>query len=338
MDSTPLVSVIIPTHNCAAYIGDAVASVLSQTYQTFEVIVVDDGSTDETSDVLTPYRDRIQYVYQDNQGPAAARNAGIRQARGNLIAFLDADDTWSPRKLELQVLALKAYPDAGLAFTDFHEFDESGVHKPSHLTGQRSSEAWFAKNRAAETELAYGGMYQEFLRANWIATCSVIVRRDVLAAVGCFDEGISYGEDYDLWLRIARRYRMLCNNRVLAGVRQRPKSLSGPMGTRNVVYGHAFVNILSKHLREKSIPPDLEHVAREEVSRHCWNIGRGRFDQNRLAEARSLFWQAVRHQPGHKLLWLYLCASCLPLLIIKAIRRIRGWRKALLGRPQTVAE
>ena len=111
-DDKPLVSVVIPTFNYGHCVVDAVESALGQTYSPVEVIVVDDGSTDDTRARLEPYRDRINYVHQPNQGLSAARNTGIRAARGPLVALLDSDDAFHPRKLELQVAYLRAHPES----------------------------------------------------------------------------------------------------------------------------------------------------------------------------------------------------------------------------------
>src|SRR4051812_35041738 len=116
----PTVSVIIPTYNCAALVTVAVDSVLAQTVQASEVIVVDDGSTDDTRERLSSYR--IRYLHQQNQGVAAARNNGLREASGDLIAFLDADDVWYPRKLELQIAAIEANPDIVLLGTSVFDW------------------------------------------------------------------------------------------------------------------------------------------------------------------------------------------------------------------------
>src|SRR5208283_2367398 len=103
----PLVSVVIPTYNCGRYICETVESALGQTYSPVEIIVVDDGSTDDTRERLTTYGDRVRYIYQQNTGPAVARNRGVQDAQGDWIAFLDADDLWLPYRLELQVELLR---------------------------------------------------------------------------------------------------------------------------------------------------------------------------------------------------------------------------------------
>ena len=119
----PRISVIIPTYNSAVFLPEAVESVLSQTFLPQEVIVVDDGSTDNTEDVLEPFRRRIHYIRQENQGPAVARNRGIAEAKGDLIAFLDADDVWVPEKTEIQVKVLRENPRIGLVHSYFDRLD-----------------------------------------------------------------------------------------------------------------------------------------------------------------------------------------------------------------------
>src|SRR6516165_447182 len=113
-----LVSVVIPTYNYRHFVTDAVASALEQTYQPVEVLVVDDGSRDDTRARLTPYLDRIRYIYQENQGLSAARNTGIRAAKGVWIALLDSDDAWHPRKLETQMEFIRQHPDIGVLGSD----------------------------------------------------------------------------------------------------------------------------------------------------------------------------------------------------------------------------
>jgi len=120
--SSPLVSVIIPTYNRAALLCEAVDSVLQQTYRNIEVIVVDDGSTDDTTAVMEKYGDRVRYSRRPNAGVNAARNLGFKQSKGEFIALLDSDDLWAPYKLELQVRLLRFFTDVGFTFSNFHIF------------------------------------------------------------------------------------------------------------------------------------------------------------------------------------------------------------------------
>ena len=127
----PTVSVVITTYNQAPYIGATIASVLDQTYRDFEIVLVDDGSTDDTPRVITPYRSYLKYIRQSNRGVPAARNIGVRNATGRLVAFLDGDDLWEPEKLEHQVRAADANPRSGLIVTNGVEFAPASIIRES---------------------------------------------------------------------------------------------------------------------------------------------------------------------------------------------------------------
>ncbi|MCJ7700731.1 MAG: glycosyltransferase [Anaerolineales bacterium] len=187
----PTVSVIIPTFNRAAYIREAIDSVRDQSYQDLEIIVVDDGSTDGTQGLLTSLEKEgiLKYVYQENKGQSAARNHGIRIAKGKYIAFLDSDDLFLPEKLEIQVNCLEINPDSGLVHSSYIRVDEQGapfaLREPFYLSG------W---------------IYPDIL-LHWsvlIAIPAVLVRTDIIRKVGGFDEHMMRSPNEDLWRRIAR--------------------------------------------------------------------------------------------------------------------------------------
>lgn len=187
-DANPLVSVVIPTFNYGHCVVDAVESALAQTYSPVEVIVVDDGSTDDTRARLEPYRDRITYIFQPNQGLSAARNTGIRAARGSLIALLDSDDGFHPRKLEFQVAHLTAHPEVGVVATD--HFSDPNLRWPAITdpvpVARESLERVVATARFAPS--------------------SVLVRRECFDAVGLFDTSLRSVEDKEMWVRLADRF------------------------------------------------------------------------------------------------------------------------------------
>lgn len=194
-------SVIVAAFNAAGTVGFAIASVLSQTEKDLEVIVVDDGSTDSTREVAAQIADtRVKVISQPNGGPAAARNAGIRLARGMYVSFLDSDDLWLPRYLELAGHALEATVDAGFAYTDAYAFDAKS-HKVRHRTamGRMCPPIPPPADRDA--------FLLELLQRNFVYN-STTVPRSVLEAIGGYDESKVAAEDYDLWLRIiANGYR-----------------------------------------------------------------------------------------------------------------------------------
>lgn len=182
-------SVVIPTYNRAATIGQAIGSALAQTYPHAEVIFVDDGSTDHTEKVIELYRDRIKYISQPNGGSALARNRGISEATGNYIAFLDSDDLWYAGKLGRMATAIHEHPEAGLFYADSHVLDGSGrlmwVHRSPHIIGNA---------------------YQAFLESDFVSTSAVVVRRNCFDVVGMFSESLSGCEDWDMWIRLSRQF------------------------------------------------------------------------------------------------------------------------------------
>jgi len=197
-DHIPTVSVVIPTYNRAEFLAQAIDSVLSQTCQDFEVIVVDDGSTDDTAQVVSAYGDRVRYVPIPHSGlPAVARNAGLQVARGEYIAFLDSDDQWLPDKLTGQLEALDPLHNVSLVCSNALVWDgETDVPLRTGLPEGRGHS---------------GHVLARLLEANFIITSTVVVRRSYLNQVGPFCESrqLRVGEDYDLWLRLAAVSQLL---------------------------------------------------------------------------------------------------------------------------------
>ena len=186
-----MTSVIIPTFNRAAFLREAMDSVLAQTAEVFELIVIDDGSTDHTAELVAEYGNRVRYCFQPNAGASAARNLGIRHAAGKFISFLDSDDLWLPRKLERQLEWMAAHPHLLLCYTD-----EIWIRR-----GVRVNQ----KNIHAKSG---GWIYPLCLPRCIISPSSVIMRRELFDTVGLFDEQLPVCEDYDLWLRVASRFEV----------------------------------------------------------------------------------------------------------------------------------
>jgi glycosyltransferase involved in cell wall biosynthesis len=185
----PLVSVVVPTYNRAGIVGQAIDSVLAQTYPRLELIVVDDGSRDDTPRLLATYGQRIRQLRQENRGVSAARNLGIQASAGELIALLDSDDYWLPGKLSAQVAFFEQHPESMLCQTE---------------------ESWIRNGRRVnpkERHRKYGGMiFEKTLPLCLVSPSAVMLRRTLLDEVGLFDETLPACEDYDLWLRITWKY------------------------------------------------------------------------------------------------------------------------------------
>jgi glycosyltransferase involved in cell wall biosynthesis len=182
------VSVVIPTYNCAPLVREAIASALAQTVPPFEVLVIDDGSTDDTRAVISQFGSPVRYVWKPNGGVSSARNRGLAEVQGDLIAFLDADDVWHPNKLRRQIEILRDQPALGLLGT--------GVVR---WPGAFPEDAGSRPGAVREVTL------DALVVRNHFVTSSVVVRREVARAVGEFDRNLSGPEDYDFWLRAAQR-------------------------------------------------------------------------------------------------------------------------------------
>ncbi|MFH0810738.1 MAG: glycosyltransferase family A protein [Pseudomonadota bacterium] len=190
----PLVSIIIPTYNRASALKRAIAGVMDQTYPFWELLVVDDGSTDDTRTVLKQFSQVVRYFYQDNAGAAAARNLGIRNSRGEYIAFLDSDDWWLPEKLGKQVQYLQAQEDnvAMIGCGAYWYNVASGENISFHAT----------------KEITYDNLVD---CDTWPAgTSGVLIRRSCFEIVGLFDEALRRAQDWDMWLRIGQRFHIRC--------------------------------------------------------------------------------------------------------------------------------
>ncbi len=183
------ISVIIPTYNRAACLARALDSVLAQSHAPHEIIVVDDGSTDGTRAMVEALDGAIHYLHQDNQGVSAARNAGIRRATGQWLAFLDSDDEWLPEKLERQLALARRFPSSRVIHTD---------------------EIWIRNGKRVNPRLKHrksgGDIFLRCLPLCVISPSSVMISRKVFDTVGLFDETLPACEDYDMWLRICQRY------------------------------------------------------------------------------------------------------------------------------------
>lgn len=205
MSTTPKISVIIPCYNAERYIVSAISSVLAQNWPNLEIVVVDDGSSDRSAELICASFPEVRLVQQRNQGIAVARNHGIACAQGDWIAFLDADDVWLPGKLQAQWDTLSAVPGARMCHTAFEFWTSTEPSpEPAFLAALQSRSGdrrrWFGVS---------GWIYPQLLLDCAVWTSTVLVHRSVFSEVGQFDQSLRIGEDYDLWLRISRVTQIL---------------------------------------------------------------------------------------------------------------------------------
>jgi glycosyltransferase involved in cell wall biosynthesis len=301
---TPAVSVIIATYNYGRYLAGALDSALRQTFADLEVLVIDDGSTDGTDRVVQPYLAdaRVSYHRTAHVGQPRAKNTGIRLARAPLLAFLDADDLWLPRKLERQLALFRADPELGVAYSAREAIDDAG--RPVRF----------------DHPILYGGAVLEpMFRSNFICFSSAVVRRRVFDDVGHFDENLKLAIDYDLWLRAARRYRFDYVAEPLVKYRTGHASLSRRLEERLTAVNRIMQRFLDDGGRAL-LPPRVVRRARAET---CYHLGLACRTRSRLA-ALPWYLRAVALSPRFALAWQGLFSLPLPEAVRRCLRRALG--------------
>ena len=328
-----LVSVVIPTYNRAYCIEKAIDSVLRQTRPRVEVVVVDDGSTDDTRALLERRYGgdaRVKVVPRPNGGVTAARNTGLRECTGDFIALLDSDDMWMPWKLELQLACLEALPQAGMIWTDMQAVDASGaVFAPRFLRIMYSAYEWFPREALFSESLAlpkiscelpadagrlYGGeIFSQMIMGNLVHTSTVLLRRERFEKVGSFDEALrTAGEDYDFHLRTCKEGPVAFAD-VASIVYQKgmPDQLTGP--SHAIHRARNFLRTIAPHIerdRERIRLPQ-KMVDRALADAYAY-IGEMALDIGETAEARHHLLQTLTLRPWQPRQVCLLAVSVLP--------------------------
>lgn len=329
MNGAPRVSVIIPCFNSSPWIAETIESVLAQTFRDREVIVVDDGSTDGTGAILRRYGARIVHVSQSNCGAGAARNTGLRVARGEFIAFLDGDDKWHPDKLDAQVRVLDSHPEVGIVFTDYAPFGDPADDE----TGLRRGIFARIARRAVGPDvfiLTADSIFPDLLEDLFPWVNTLLVRRRCLEEAGFFfDEDLLYGADFQMTVRLsAGRHRFACVDRCLAYRRERQGSLS-KLGRDLGDY------IASLERLPSYVPLSSRHRewVRTALARAYMSAGYEDFVQYRLEAARRRFRASVACKPSPRAL-LYYLSTHLPPAMLMGLRDVKQRVGAALeGRP-----
>ncbi len=264
----PQVSVIIPTYNRAAMVKEAIASVLAQSYADRELIVVDDGSTDETKAAVTSFLPQLTYVYQAHRGVSAARNRGAAMARGEYLAFLDSDDLWLAGKLKRQIRFMTSHPEARICYTD-----EIWIRRGVRVNPMK-------KHRK------YSGMiFPQCLPLCIISPSSALFDRGLFDEAGRFDEALAVCEDYDLWLRIAARHPVYLVDEPLIVKRGGHDDQLSRSRTGQDLYRIAA---LEKLLQGDMLSPDQRALAVHELVRKCSIYASGCMKRGRHEEGERI--------------------------------------------------
>lgn len=324
----PKVSVIIPTYNRARYVCEAIDSVLSQTFTDYEILVVDDGSTDNTKEALNKYKNKIRYFFQENRGVSAARNLGIKNAEGEYLAFLDSDDVWFPQKLALQTNILGKVPkDTAMVSSDGEMVEEAaGVVKKSVMRPRCPQKNSF-KDKISQKEfndgsIVEGYLYSELLQGNFILTPTVLLRKRCLDDIGGFDETLGIAEDYDLWLRIAAKYCLVYFNAVTVKCRIEEEGLSGVYGVREYRYRKADAHLFAKHFR--SAAREYRELIKRRIVESSKIAAWGYLNMNEGKEVRQLCFQSLYYDQRQPKLYLYILISFLPVSFVRFLKRMKN--------------
>ena len=322
MPTGPLVSVIIPAYNAGPYIADTLESALGQTYPHREIIVVDDGSTDDTERRVEPYLRQIRYIRQENGGEGKARNRGLRAATGDYIALLDADDLLLPEKIEIQLQVAARHPESSMIVCDGAGFEGGRVVTKRLLVG-----ALATRLDGEPTRELTGHFYLDLLARNAI-TCpaQTLIPRPVVERVGAMMEDRRVGIDWDYNLRIAHDGPITFHRDLLVGYRYLPTSISGPRRLRSFTYAVRDIPVLKRHLdlygpNDRSfVRSSLRQRVREQA-REAYHYARTRDSVYGREYLRKLFWIA----PEEPVTLLWLLATWVPSAVISALA---GWRRS----------
>ncbi|MES1981099.1 MAG: glycosyltransferase family A protein [Pseudomonadota bacterium] len=311
----PLVTAIIPAYNSELYIAEAINSVLQQDYPAIEIIVVDDGSADNTRNIVLGYGDKVRIFSQANKGQAAARNLGILQAHGKYVAFLDADDVWWSHKISYQVAELTKSGHK-MAYSRYIRWNPE-------LTGNYADpETVFSAGDNPELSaiaLVTGWTYADLLLSCLVWTSSVIVEKSEVEKVGLFDEDLRKGQDYDLWLRLSRQIEMLGLEQPTALYRIHPANVTSSLKEVNYEY-----LILSKTIaRWGQIGPDQRAPAgsiSERLARSTFVHGYAHLKRGNPHIAASEFIQSMKHS-GLRIKPLIFLAAALGKTLLQPFRK-----------------
>lgn len=299
----PRVTVVIPTYNRADLVCEAIDSVLAQTYCDFEIIVVDDGSTDRTQEVVSVYGQRIRVIRQENQGEAAARNTGIHEATGEFLAFLDSDDLWFPDKLKSQMEFLDVSPSVPWVYSDAEMFNGE--------TGRTLSLI------SRSLRMYRGDVLHRLIMRDFIPSPTPVIRREIFEEVGDFWPSPK-ATDWDMWLRIAACYPVGLVDKPLARYRIHQKMITKDQSWETKHY--TCVAVIERAVARN--PNKLASLKSRAMANQCIVTGQYLLGQGDRFQARRMFVQAIHHSSLAPQVYLFLGVTFLGNKILKKLIKI----------------
>lgn len=312
------ISAIIPTYNNAEYIEEAINSILAQSHPVDEIIIIDDGSSDNTEThvrAVMQKTDKLSYIKQRNQGPSAARNRGIEVASSDWIAFLDADDQWTTNKIARQKAALENDPSLRLIAGDMAETDQNGKLLVTSVLAKHHLHKRFQTLAGKALPNALAALVEK----NFIPTGTVLVRRDALIDAGCFNPDIRFGEDLELWAKISCHHPITCLPEVLMQRRQHSANATqntGPMLEDLVKVMRSISHYGAGQLTQQGTKPSTL------VASALTTLGYWHFSQDNYRQARKLFTASLKEHLSKRAL-VYAAACLLPNTVIKGVKKLK---------------
>jgi glycosyltransferase involved in cell wall biosynthesis len=295
---------------------DAISSIQMQTHPVDEIIVIDDGSIDDTQQIIQSQTREIKYIKQENQGPSAARNTGIKIAQGDWIAFLDADDQWTTDKIEKQLTTLSHSPELHLIAGDMKEIGIKNELITESVLAKHNLLAKFLANQGLPIKNALAGLVSK----NFIPTGTVLVKRSTLIESGMFNTAIHFGEDLELWAKIAAKHPITCLPEVLM-----LRRLHGQNATKCAAPMLADLVKVMQSIRDHTKNTlNQQNIAANGLVADAWaNLGYWHFVNKDYRQAKNAFRNSLKEQLNKRSL-TYFTACLLPKEFIKAIRKIKN--------------
>lgn len=306
-----MVSVIIPVYNKAHFLPDTLKSVFAQNYKDIEVIIVDDGSTDNVLSAVEPYKNKVKFVRQSNMGVSLARNKGIQIASGDFVCFLDADDVFLPEKIKRQIDYFEQHPECDLVYTNGIVVDQKGNRVCDGCVQRKTGYS--------------GDVFRELLIRNFITTSSVMVRKEKILFQEPFKQKYKASQDYDLWLTLSRD----CNFGYLDDfLFEYRTTASGITSRHNYLMYQEHIDIL-REIPKKARLDLIDNFFRTlGLSLHYFEWGIDCFYQRDFLLARKRFFVSIMCFPLNFKVWFYFLACLLPgrilIYAISFVKKIRG--------------
>lgn len=339
-------SVIIPAYNASKTLATTLRSIVDQTVQPAEIIVIDDGSTDNTKDVACGFR-QVKYIQQNNSGVSAARNNGVASSKSAWVAFCDADDVWHPQKIIIGQQVRKAIPSATFVFHDFYIFDSTGIVMERGTCASKTMFPLFSENKITMRdilkqsntielhgdeykqrkfiEVLSGNAFEGLILGNFILPSTVMIRKDVYQNIGGFDTEFRVAEETEFFLRASKLIDYAYIDMPLTGYRRASGGLTGNL-SRLITYG---LKAFEKHCIEDAI-------AREKYSNNVKKGAAKRYSRMsyyylsecQRSDAEKFAINSLRYNPFERRAWLSLVLSILPTYALRKLRRTKQlWTK-----------